>query len=107
MGTYQIFEPNDIEIEQFFPVFIIITNDLKNKSYEEQYSEIIKNQQILTTPFDVYYTLRNIIYGNNYKRDLLQEQINNGESVFKYMNPKERLCSKYLHIDKCFCRVNK
>ena len=63
LGIYQIFKPKDIEIEQFFPILIIITNDLKNISYQQQYSEILNNQQTLITPFDLYYTLREIIYG--------------------------------------------
>jgi hypothetical protein len=106
LGAYQIFEPNDIKIEKAFPIFIIITNDLKNVSYNEQYSEILKNQQTLVTPFDIYFTLREIIYGNQYKNNLFREQIDKGESLFKYINQKERLCSKYLYIDRCYCKRN-
>ena len=105
LGAYQIFEPNDIKIEKVFPIFILITNDLKNNSFQEQYSEIMKNQQIFITPFDIYFTLREIVYGNKYKNDLLKEQIDNGESLFKYINPKERLCQKYFQIDLCYCEV--
>ena len=107
LGAYQIFKPNDIEIEQYFPILIIITNDLKNTSYSEQYSEIIKNQQTFITSFDIYFTLREIIFGNEYKDNLLKEQIGNGESLFKYINPKERSCDKYIQIDKCYCNNNK
>ena len=89
LGAYQIFEPNDIKIEKAFPIFIIITNDLKNVSYNEQYSEILKNQQTLVTPFDIYFTLREIIYGNQYKNNLFEEQIDKGESLFQYINPKK------------------
>ena len=107
LGIYQIFKPKDIEIEQFFPILIIITNDLKNISYQQQYSEILNNQQTLITPFDLYYTLREIIYGKEYKNNLLKEQLGNGESLFKYINPKERFCAKYNQIDECYCKINK
>ena len=104
MGFYKLFGPNDIKFEQFFPILIIITSDIKNTSFQEQYSEIMKNQQTLVTPFDVYYTLREIIYGRNYKDKLMKEQINNGESLFKYINPMERTCNKYKHINNCRCK---
>lgn len=107
LGAYQIFQPNDIKIEQFFPILIIISNDIKNSSYKEQYSEIQNNQQTFITPFDVYFTLRDIIYGNEYKNNLLYEQLNNGESLFKYINPKERRCDKYKQIKTCHCKINR
>ena len=95
MGVYKLLNPNDWKIEKSMPIFIMIIPDLKNETYEEQYSEIIKNQQNLITPFDIYYTIRHIIYGNKYKDNLLPEQNNEGESLFKYINSKERNCTKY------------
>ena len=107
MGVYKLLNPNDWQIEKSMPIFIMITSDLKKKSYEEQYSEIFKNQQTLITPFDIYYTIRHIIYGSRYKNNLLVEQNNEGESLFKYINPKERNCSKYRYIHCCQCKINK
>ncbi len=104
MGIYELFKPNDFEIEKSFPIFIIINPDVENISYYEQYSEIYKNQQNLITPFDIYFTLRHIIYGNKYKENLLKEQNNNGESLFKYINPKERTCNHYKQMRRCFCK---
>ena len=107
MGIYKVLNPNDWDIEKFMPFFVMIVPDLKNKSLEEQYSEILKNQQILITPFDIYYTIRHIIYGNTYKNNLFPEQNNEGESLFKYINPMERNCSKYLFFTGCQCIINK
>ena len=42
-----------------------------------------------------------------YKNNLLKEQLGNGESLFKYINPKERFCGKYNQIDECYCKINK
>ena len=103
MGAYKLMNPKDWEIENVMPIFIILIPDLKNKSYEEQYSEIYQNQQTLITPFDIYYTIRDIIYGKRYKDNLLNEQKNEGESLFKYINTKERNCSKYLNMKCCKC----
>ena len=66
MGAYKFLEPKDLEVERFFPVFFIITPDIKNLTYNEQYSEISKNQQTFVTAFDIYFTLRDIIYGKEY-----------------------------------------
>ena len=107
MGVYKLLNPNDWNIENVMPIFILLIPDLKNKSYEEQYTEVYKNQQTLITPFDIYYTIRHIIYGKKYKDNLLSEQNNEGESLFKYINAKERNCSKYLYIKCCKCINNK
>ena len=104
MGLYKLFEPKDWEIERQFPVFFLIIPDKKNVSYTEQYSEILKNQQTFITPFDIYYTIRQIIYGDKYKQNLLREQNNEGESLFNYINPKERNCTRYKHIYLCQCK---
>ena len=104
MGLYKLFEPNDWKIEKHFPIFLLITPDKKKVSYMDQYSEILKNQQVFITPFDIYYTIRQIMYGEEYKNNLLKEQNNEGESLFKYINPKERNCTKYKKIDECQCK---
>ena len=107
MGIYKLLNANDWKMEVNFPFFALLVPDLKNLTYEEQYSNIIKNQQNLITPFDIYYTIRHIIYGNKYKMNLLEEQNNEGESLFKYINPKERNCSKYKDLRNCECLINK
>ena len=104
MGLYKLFEPKDWEIEKQFPVFFLIIPDKKNLSYIEQYSELLKNQQNFITPFDIYYTIRQILYGDKYKENLKKEQIDEGESLFKYINPKVRNCSKYKNINTCQCK---
>ena len=104
MGIYKILNSNDFPIETNLPLFILIVPDKKNITYEQQYSEIIKNQQILITPFDIYYTLRYIIYDKNYKKPPLNGNKNDGEYLFKYINPKERICKKYRQMGKLTCQ---
>ena len=107
MGIYKLLNSRDWEIEQNLPIFIMLIPDLKNVSYNEQFSEIYKNQQILITPFDIYYTIRYIIYGEKYKDPPLNGNENDGESLFKFINPKSRTCNKYKMMNNCHCKLNK
>jgi hypothetical protein len=104
MGLYKIFDTDDYKIEFSFPVFILLEPDNPNLSYEEQYSEIKKNQQTFITPFDIYYTIRFIIYKEDYKNLPLNGDKDDGECLFKYINPKTRMCSKYHSMSKGNCQ---
>ena len=107
MGIYKLLDSNDWKIEQYLPIFILLVPDKKNVSYHEQYSNIIKNQYNLITAFDIYYTIRHIIYGSKYKQLPLNGNKNDGESLFKFINPKTRQCSKYKMMENCQCKRNK
>jgi hypothetical protein len=109
MGIYKLFNSDDYQIEYSFPIFILLVPDKKNYSYFQQYSEIIKNQQIMITPFDIYYTIRHIAFGENYKKKPLYGDKNDGESLFKFINAKTRTCNKYKSMSKenCQCKNNK
>ena len=102
-GIYKIINANDWHAEYPLPILIIIECDKKGMSYENQYGKIEQNQQKLVTPFDIYYTLFNNLYGPNYEKNLNYNNLKNGESLFKYINPKERTCAKY-KIPKYHCR---
>ena len=103
-GFYEIFNTDDYKIQFSLPVFILLVPDIENKTYEEQYSEIKKNQQTFITPFDIYYTIRYIIYNEKYKNLPLNGNKDDGESLFKYIDPKTRLCSKYKEMSNLNCR---
>jgi hypothetical protein len=109
MGIYEIFNSDDYKIEYSLPVFFLLVPDKKNYTYFQQYSEIIKNQQIFITPFDIYYTIRHIIYGEDYKKLPLNGNKDDGECLFKYIDPKTRTCNKYENMSKenCQCTINK
>ena len=107
MGIYKIINSKDFPIEGNLPFFFLIVPDNKNFTYEQQYSEIIKNQQILITPFDIFYTLRYIIYKEDYKKFNLNGNCNDGEYLFKNINPKERTCKKYHQMGKLTCECLK
>ena len=92
------------KIEIHLPMLFVIVNDRKNITYEEQYKYIHENQQIFITPFDIYNSLGNIIYGNNYNKIKIKTKKKNsfksrfGGSIFEKMNGKERYPKKYKHL---------
>ena len=106
LGIYKILNFADWRVELYFPIFILLVPDINNLNYSQQYSEIIKNQQNFITPFDIYYTIRHIAYNEDYKNPPLFGDKNAGESLFKYINPKTRKCSKYKSISKPNCQCS-
>ena len=102
-GVYKILETNDWKAELALPILIIIEFD-KNMSYEEQ-TNISNNQQTMVTPFDIYHTLSHNLFGIKYKSKIYYKTKDNGESLFNYINPKERTCDKY-KIPLKHCRCN-
>ena len=87
--------------EFYLPSFFIVINDRKNVSYEKQYNYIKENQQTFITAFDIYNTLGNIIYGDNYtnipnKTSEIDSFKNNlGISLFNRIKSKERFPKKF------------
>ena len=104
---YKIMNSKDFNIETNLPLFFLIVPDKKNFTYEQQYSEIIKNQQTLITSFDIFYTLRYIIYQEDYKKFNLNGNNNDGEYLFKNIDPKERTCKIYKQMGKSTCQCIK
>ena len=104
-GLYKILKSKDWEIESSLPIFIMITFDKKNLSYYEQYNEIKKNQQNFITPFDIYFTLSHILYGNEYEKIYSLNKKKYGENLFRYINSYERNCKKYKYLtSECQCK---
>ena len=44
----------------------LIINDRKNISYNQQYKNLYDNQQTFITAFDIYNTIGNLLYGDDY-----------------------------------------
>ena len=105
VGMPSIYYSSDFyNIEIQLPILLIMMNDRKNLTYEEQYKYIYENQQIFVTPFDVYNFLGNIVYGNKYSMiDNITKNIDtckssNGISLLEQINPKERKPQKYKYL---------
>ena len=97
VGMPSIYYLNDFFwIEENLPMLYMLVNDRKNLDYEKQYKYIFENQQTFITGFDIYNTIGNIIYGDNYhliKNKTLENDTTKseyGKSLFEQINPKNR-----------------
>ena len=108
-SIYYIYDFFQTEIH--LPSFFIITNDRKNLTYEEQYEFIQDNQQTFITAFDIYNTIGNIIYGDDYvnihnktlNKDTFKSEL--GISLFNKINPKNRFPKNYTSYSGISTRV--
>ena len=87
----------------------LLINDRKNVSYNEQYFYLQKNQQTFITAYDIYNTINNILYGDSYiniinKTDFFDSPKSPlGQSLFGYINQKERKSRNYESMDYSVC----
>ena len=94
----------DFTIEVSLPFLYIILADNTNKINYTQYQNITQNQQNFIHAYDIYNTLSNIIYGNEYFSFLNKNDSNDrpktdrGKSLFEFIEAKGRNC----HISKDF-----
>ena len=112
---YKFLNSFDQEIELNNPLLLFILSDKKNMTYEEQYFNIYKNQQNFVTTYDIYHSFKDIIYNKDIpvtKKDIEKkgEKFDPkkhflGSSLFRYIDPTERLCSNYIDIGDCICKV--
>ena len=104
-GMPSIYYSTDFfKIEGNLPILLILVNDRTNISYEEQYKYMHENQQNFITPFDIFNTLGNIIYGDKYKTIEDISKNNNtckspyGISLFNKIISKQRYPKKYRYL---------
>ena len=57
---------NFYQFEEHLPMLYLIINDRKNISYNQQYKNLYDNQQTFITAFDIYNTIGNLLYGDDY-----------------------------------------
>ncbi len=95
--------------EYLLPMLYIIINDRKNISYNEQYYYIQQNQQTLVTAYDIYNTINNLLYGDNYANisNLTDEKgtpkSSLGKSLLEKIEAKHRNPKNYEYMDKHVC----
>ena len=115
-GVYDIIESGEWELEKRYPFFFLIlcNNDLFKKSGYDQ--NLLKNQDIMITPYDIHDTMIHIIYGDKNSLVMTKDgdkrgySVNNkGESMFKNFEAKDRNCEKYKDDWKetIFCKCSK
>ena len=106
-SVYYLYDFYHIELR--LPMLFIIINDRKNVDYNRQYFNIHENQQTFITAYDIYNTISNLIYGDNYVN--IENKNKNhdtpkspkGKSLFEKINAKERKPKKYREMDTHIC----
>ena len=86
---------SEFNVEKKLGTFILLLS--KNKKTNNCRKNLLKNQQILVTPYDIHDTLMHIIYGDNNENNMkkIYSQNNKGKSVLLTIDPDERTCEKY------------
>ena len=87
---------NFYQFEEHLPMLYLIINDRKNISYSQQYKNLYDNQQTFITAFDIYNTIGNLLYGDDYiivknkteKQDTPKSK--EGQSLFYKIEQKYR-----------------
>ena len=98
------------QLEKRLPMLFIIINDRKNVDYNQQYFNIHENQQTFITAYDIYNTISNIIYGDNYvnignkKKYHDTPKSPNGKSLFERINPQKRKPKYYRDMESYACK---
>ena len=98
------------QLEMRLPMLFIIINDRENVNYDKQYFYIHENQQTFISAYDIYNTISNIIYGDNYTN--IKNKNNNhdtpkspyGKSLFEKINAKERKPKRYHKMVTYVCK---
>ena len=107
VGMPSIYFPYDFyRLEGHLPMLYMIVNDRKNVSYDQQYKYIHENQQSFITSYDIYNTIGNLIFGDEYDniknktlgKDTPKSQY--GKSLFDKINQKIRRPKLYKDIGK-------
>ena len=88
----------------------MIINDRKNFNYKEQYGYLYENQQTFITAYDIYNTIGNIIFGDNYTYIKNKTYINDtpksnkGISLLNKIDSKVRSPNIYYKMTNQVCK---
>ena len=105
VGMPSIYYSSDFYQREYdLPILLLLINDRKNITYEEQYKYIYENQQSFITSFDIFNTFGNLLYGNRY--DTIENNTESritckspfGKSLFEQINQKQRNPMKYKYL---------
>ena len=84
-GLYDVLGSAEFEVDKKYGVFIMILDWNEKFKKEEYHKNLIKNQNLFITPYDVFDTINNIALGDIY---------NEGNSVLKNINNEDTYCYK-------------
>ena len=109
---YNIIGSEDYDLERTLGTLFIVLPD-KDNNINDFYKNIINNQQIFITPYDIHDTLIHICYGTE-KYDLTGKITNfpwaenEGNSLLSFIDPSKRTCDNYndWDVNNNLCRCH-
>ena len=85
------------KLEERFPFMSITTPKWFREKHSDLYSNLAHNSRVLTSPFDVYATLRHILSYPQYPSEIIT-----GQSLFTRIDEKNRTCAS-AGVDDHWC----
>lgn len=85
------------KLEERFPFMSFTLPEWFQDEYPDLQSNLLHNSRVLTSPFDVYATLRHILSYPHYPRGILV-----GQSLFSRIDPRNRTCAS-AGVDDHWC----
>ncbi|KAJ7392248.1 hypothetical protein OS493_013626 [Desmophyllum pertusum] len=85
------------KLEERFPFMSITTPKWFPGKYPDLYNNLVHNSRVLTSPFDVYATLRHILSYPQYPNEIVT-----GQSLFSRIDEKNRTCAS-AGVDDHWC----
>ena len=100
-SIYNILNSDDYLYENVlgFLSFVLIDYNTEDMS-DTLLNNLENNQQVFVTPYDIHDSLIDIIYNN--ENEKIKSRF--GNSLFRYIEPKERNCLKYKELSPQLCR---
>ena len=93
-GLYDILGSAEFELEQKYGLFIIILNWNDKFKKGNYHQNLVKNQNIMVTPFDIYETIIHIVAGNNTFNHNNENKLQKiqGDSMLNELKIENRYC---------------
>ena len=95
-GIYNRINFDQFEYEKKMGTFFLLLS--KNNDIDKYKNNLMNNQQIFLTPYDIHDSIIHLIYGKSMYPDNMRKMLsknNKGNSVLNMINEEERICNKY------------
>ena len=91
-GLYNILGSAEFELEKKYGLFIMILDWNDNFKNGKFHQNLLNNQNIFTTPFDIYESMMHIALGDSSYINTRKKDDKNGKSMFNEIHIEDRYC---------------
>ncbi len=96
-GLYDVLGSAEFELEKKYGLFIILLDCNDKFKSSNFHQNLLKNQNLYTSPYDVYESMIHIVLGNSSYSNIYRNQSvweHRGESMFNDIQLEDRYCGK-------------